>query len=351
MFIDRLRIWAMAGNGGPGCVSFRRESHMPKGGPDGGDGGKGGDVILRVNPNLNHLLHLKYQPHQKAGHGQPGQGAQKSGKKGKDIVVEVPPGTAIYQMPTDEETFHRAADDSQALLVKDIVADGEVCILCQGGKGGKGNTHYKSSVNQTPRKFGPGKPGERGQYIFELKSIAQAGLVGFPNAGKSSLLRSLSSAKPKVASYPFTTLSPVVGIIEYDDFSRVTMADIPGIIEGAHEGLGLGLEFLKHIERCKVLVHLIDMAGSDGRDPVEDYRAIRKELKCYDPELAKRPSILAANKMDLPAASANLETFRSQVRKKIIPLSAQHKEGLDDLKKAIRKELAKCAHGEKDGGS
>lgn len=331
MFVDRVRIWAKAGDGGSGACSFYREKFMPKGGPDGGDGGKGADVVLVVNPHLNNLLHLRFKPHHFAPHGKAGSGRLKTGGSGKEYQIEVPPGTSIYQLETTEENFERAADESTRQLVVDLTEPNTRYILCHGGRGGKGNAHFKSSVNQAPTKYQPGIPGEKGQYIFELKSIADAGLVGFPNAGKSSILGMLSAAQPKVAAYPFTTLQPMVGVIEFKGYNRITMADIPGLIEGAHQGVGLGHDFLKHIERCKLLVFVIDMAGSEGREPWSDYAQLRQELKFYQPQLAERDHFIIANKMDLPEAAEKLKLFKKKARVPVIPTSTLTGQGKEEI--------------------
>ncbi len=339
MFIDRCRIWAKGGKGGDGCSSFRREKYVPKGGPDGGDGGHGGSVILEVDPQLNNLVHLKFQPHQFAASGRNGMGALKTGKSGSDLVIKVPPGTMVYYLPTAEGNFERAVDLACGEPAADMLKPGQTFVLAAGGRGGRGNTHFKSSVNKAPRRKDDGEPGEERQYFLELKSIADVGLVGFPNAGKSSLLAAVSAAKPKIAPYPFTTLVPMIGIVEMDNYTRFTVADIPGLIEGANEGVGLGHDFLRHIERCRLLVFVLDMAGSENRDPVEDYRKLRTELKLHNPLLAERPFIIAANKMDLPEAAAHLKNFKKKFRQKIIPISTSEREGIDVLVKELGERL------------
>ncbi|MFZ5807599.1 MAG: GTPase ObgE [Verrucomicrobiota bacterium] len=339
MFVDRVRIWAKAGDGGDGCCHFRRELYVPRGGPDGGDGGKGGDIIMTVNPQMNNLSHLKFHPHHFAEHGKKGMGAQKTGGGGKNKILEVPPGTCVYRLSAAEEDFERAADMQEAELMIDLVEPEQKFILCAGGKGGAGNVHFKSSINRAPRRYTEGKHGEKGQFLLELKSIADIGLVGFPNAGKSSLLSTLSAARPKIAPYPFTTLQPMIGVLEFEHHQRATMADIPGLIEGAHQGVGLGHDFLRHIERCGMLLFVLDMAGSEGRHPSEDYAQLRKEIKLHQAELAKRPFFIVANKMDLPDAERLLKEFRRKTKVKIIPVSAQTGEGLEKLKKEIQKNL------------
>lgn len=346
MFVDRVRILARAGNGGRGAVSFLREKNMPNGGPDGGDGGKGGDVVIVVNPHLNNLVQLKFSPHQYANNGHHGGARQMSGKGGKECLIEVPPGTVVSQLP-DVPYEPAQPGDLQSMpapqekleIVADMIDPSQRFVLCHGGRGGRGNMNFKSSVNQVPRRYEDGFPGESGQYQFELKSIADVGLVGYPNAGKSTLLSHLSNAKPKIAPYPFTTLQPQIGVIDYPDFSRVTMADIPGLIEGAHEGIGLGHEFLRHIERCSLLLFVIDMSGSEGRDPRDDFAQLRKEVRLYQPELSKRPFLVVANKMDLPGAEDHLRLFKRKVRYPVASISAETAEGLETLRTKLKEAL------------
>jgi GTP-binding protein len=351
MFVDRVRIVARAGNGGPGACSFLREKNMPDGGPDGGNGGRGGSVIIVVDPHVNNLVRYRYSPHQFAKNGQNGGKKQMSGRSGLDCLIPVPPGTVVSRLPemqAEDAEIPRAPTDlvsmpeDPSLLerVADLVKAGEKFVLCQGGRGGRGNMNFKSSVNQAPRRYEEGEEGERGQFQLELKSIADAGLVGYPNAGKSTLLSRLSHAHPKIAPYPFTTLEPIIGVIEYPDFQRVTVADIPGLIEGAHEGIGLGHEFLRHIERCRVLLFVIDMAGSEGRDPRDDFAQLRKEVSLYQKELGERPYRIVANKMDLPEAAENLKKFEKKVRRKAIPIAADTGEGVEELKAILKTELA-----------
>jgi GTP-binding protein len=339
MFVDRVRIWAKAGKGGNGCCSFRREKFVPEGGPDGGDGGKGGDVVLKVNPHLNNLAHLQYKPHQFAQNGMGGAGALRAGRQGAPVVVEVPAGTVVSEIPTDETTFDRSVPFELARQVADMTAEGQTFLLCRGGRGGRGNAHFKSSVNRAPSKFEKGHEGAKGQFLLELKSIADVGLVGLPNAGKSSLLGALSAARPKIAPYPFTTLQPMVGVVELDGAegagNRFNVADIPGLIEGAHAGVGLGFDFLRHIERCRILAYVIDMAGTEGRDPREDYAQLRKEIKLYSADLAKRPRLVIANKTELPEASAHLAAFKKRFREKVAAVSAKEGEGLAELKRQL----------------
>ncbi len=282
-FIDYVKIWCRSGNGGAGSAHLRREKYIPKGGPDGGDGGRGGHIYLRGKADMWTLLHLKYQRHFKAGHGEPGRSANKTGANGKDIIIDVPLGTVIKDAETGE-------------IVLEIVEDKEQKILLKGGRGGLGNTHFKSATNQTPRYAQPGEKGEEGEFILELKVLADVGLVGFPNAGKSTLLSVLTAAKPKIANYAFTTLQPNLGIVQYRDFKSFVMADIPGIIEGAAEGKGLGIRFLRHIERNAVLLFVIP---ADADDINKEYEILLNELKKYNPELLDKERLLAISKSDL----------------------------------------------------
>lgn len=330
MFIDEVTITAKAGDGGNGCVSFRREKYIPKGGPDGGDGGRGGDVVLVASHDLNNLLHLWHRPNLKAQRGGHGLGKQMSGLNGKELVVQVPVGTVVRRDARDGE------------IVVDFTQNGQRFVLCKAGRGGRGNQHFARPWHQAPREFEEGKPGEEGTFFVELKLMADVALVGYPNAGKSTILSTISKAHPKIAPYPFTTLIPNVGTMEFEDFSRVLIADVPGLIEGAHEGRGLGTKFLRHIDRCRVLVIVLDMAGVDGRNPLNDFKQVMKELELYDAKLLKRPRLIVANKMDLPEADKNLKAFRRKVRQLLIPISAEQKQGLEELKQAIRKKLEKA---------
>ncbi len=361
MFVDRVKIYAEAGHGGAGCVSFRREKFVPKGGPDGGDGGRGGSIVLRTDPHVDNLVAQYYKPIIKARRGDNGSGSQKQGRAAKDVIVPVPIGTLVYRLPDDFATMPRpipeddledgASPEEDELSrpgwkdlirglapIADLNVAGEDFVLCKGGDGGKGNMHFKSSTNRVPRQSTPGYEGEKGHFLLELRTIADAGLVGFPNAGKSSLLAAISSAKPKIAAYPFTTLRPNVGVVEVHGYRRFTVADIPGLIEGAHNNVGLGHEFLRHIVRCKVLVFVLDMAGSEGREPLDDFASLRRELDLYDPTLTKRPAIIVANKMDLNGAAARLTQFKARHRKfKVVPASARTGEGLGDLRDILAK--------------
>ncbi len=335
MFVDRIKVFAQAGKGGRGCVSFRREKFVPKGGPDGGDGGRGGDVVLRAERHVDNLANLFYEPIIKAKNGTHGKGKKMAGRAAANKIVKLPVGTMVYLASGDgTDESHR----SQPLV--DLVRDGEEFVLCRGGEGGKGNVHFKSSRNRAPRQYTDGEEGEQGYFLLELRTIADAGLVGYPNAGKSTLLRKLSAARPKVAAYPFTTLHPVVGVMELPGYRHATIADIPGLIEGAHRGIGLGHEFLRHITRCPILIFVIDVAGSEGRSPVEDLQNLRKEIDLYDPMLSSRSWLVVANKMDLPNANENLETLREKFPKiNIVPISAANGEGSDTLKRALAERM------------
>jgi len=335
MFVDRIKVFAQAGKGGRGCVSFRREKFVPKGGPDGGDGGRGGDVTLCAERHVDNLANLFYEPIIKAKNGTHGKGKKMAGRAAANKIVKVPVGTMVY-LATGDGTDE--SHGSRPLV--DLVRDGEEFLLCRGGAGGKGNVHFKSSRNRAPRQYTEGEEGEQGYFLLELRTIADAGLVGYPNAGKSTLLRKLSAARPKVAAYPFTTLHPVVGVMELPGYRHATIADIPGLIEGAHRGLGLGHEFLRHITRCPILIFVIDVAGSEGRSPEEDLQNLRKEIDLYDPMLSSRPWLVVANKMDLPNANENLETLRVRFPKiSIVPTSAANGEGIDTLKEALAERM------------
>ena len=335
MFVDRIKVFAQAGKGGRGCVSFRREKFVPKGGPDGGDGGRGGDVILRADRHVDNLAGLFYEPIIKAKSGTHGKGKKMAGRAGANKIAKVPVGTIIW--PAEES---KSETPNEATPLVDLVRDGQEFVLCRGGEGGKGNVRFKSSRNRAPRQYTDGEGGEQGYFLLELRTIADVGLVGYPNAGKSTLSRKLSAARPKVAAYPFTTLHPVVGVMELPGYQHATIADIPGLIEGAHRGVGLGHEFLRHITRCPILIFVIDVAGSEGRNPVEDLQNLRKEIDLYDPTLSSRPWLVAANKIDLPDAAKNLKVLRERFPKvKILPISAAKGEGVDALKETLSEEI------------
>jgi GTP-binding protein len=391
MFIDEIKIYARAGHGGKGCVAFQREKYRPKGGPSGGNGGRGGDVILEANHDLNNLIGQYYQPRLLAQHGQGGLGKGMDGHAGKDLVVKVPCGTLVWQLPSQpgatpeeggadeadgadstlpssnarrplfrtaasaraveidlaaeaESTEAPTATRPQGELAADLTQHGQRYTLCPGGRGGLGNRNFATAAHQTPRFAQPGEPGLEGEFLLELRIIAEVGLVGYPNAGKSTLLTAISHARPKVASYPFTTLHPQIGIVEYSDFHRLTVCDVPGLIEGAHRNVGLGHEFLRHIERCKVLVLLLDMAGTDGRLPWDDYLNLLRELELYDPSLLERPRLVVANKMDEPAAEKNLKSFKRRIRKTpVLPMAAAFDQGVENFKNTIREAVAEAA--------
>jgi GTP-binding protein len=317
MFRDEAKIRVKAGDGGDGCVSFRREACVPRGGPDGGDGGRGGDLVLVADENYNTLYHLIHQPRFVAQSGQPGRGRNCSGKMGRDLVVRVPVGTLIR-------------DVDKNVLLKDLARNGDRIIVCRGGKGGLGNQHFATSTNQTPRKAVPGGRGEERTIRLELKMIADVGLVGLPNAGKSTLISRISAARPKVANYPFTTIVPNLGIIRGKDYRDIVVADLPGIIEGAHEGKGLGDRFLKHIERTRLIVHLVDASPEALEPPAQAYATIRKELESYSPVLAAKPEIVVATKMDATGAKKGAATLRKKA-KKVLEISAVTGDGLREL--------------------
>ena len=388
MFVDEVKVYAKAGHGGKGVVAFLRETFRPKGGPSGGNGGRGGDVILQADHDLNNLIQQFYTPRLIADDGEQGKGKGMDGHAGADLIIKVPCGTLVWklrdttpepQKPGDEDdddedkpeekavhksfqssTSHRplmrraggergmeinleeeetsaVAPEEKGELVADLTEHGQQFILRKAGRGGLGNRNFATARHQTPRFAQPGEPGEEGEYRLELRTLADVGLVGYPNAGKSTLLTAVSKARPKVASYPFTTLHPQIGIMEFPDFSRLTVCDVPGLIEGAHENVGLGHKFLRHIERCKLLVLLLDMAGTDGRNPWDDYKQLLNELGLYDPALLERPRLVVSNKMDEPVAEENLKKFKRKFRKvSILPMSAAFDEGVDKFKAIVR---------------
>jgi GTP-binding protein len=327
MFVDEATIHVKAGDGGNGCISFRREKYIPKGGPDGGDGGHGGSVIMVADPNKDTLLDFASRHHWRAPRGQGGMGKKCSGLSGDDLVIQVPPGTLIF----DAETRR---------LMCDLDKPGKRIVIARGGKGGKGNWHFKSSTNQTPRFAEPGTLGQERMLHLELKLVADVGLVGMPNAGKSTLLRTISAARPKVADYPFTTLDPQLGIVELGIERRIVLADLPGLIEGASTGTGLGHAFLRHIERTKVIVHMLDMYPSDGSNPADNYRTIRRELEAFSPTLANKREVIAANKMDLAIDNTAIDNLREELAgKEIFAISGVSREGVENLLDALWKIL------------
>ena len=329
MFYDETNVKLRAGNGGSGSVSFRREKYLPKGGPDGGDGGNGGDVILQGDENTGDLRVFHFKSHWEAGDGEPGAGRQMTGAGGKDCILKVPLGLIVFDPDADA-------------IVAEILSHGQEVILLKGGRGGLGNVHFKSSTHQAPRETKPGTDGETGEFRFILKSIADVGLVGFPNAGKSTFIGLVTKATPKTAAYPFTTLYPHIGVIEYPDaYQRLKIADIPGLIEGAHENRGLGHRFLRHIERCRLLMLIIDMAGTDGRDPADDYLKLREELRLYNQELAEKVRLFVGNKMDEPVAEENLREFGKAFDVPVWPISCLSEEGIPELKLELQKAINK----------
>jgi GTP-binding protein len=318
MFVDEVEISVKAGDGGNGCVSFRREKYVPKGGPDGGDGGRGGHVYFEAVGDLDTLLDFMGRRLWRAKNGEPGQGANKHGSDGKDIVIRVPPGTLVYDTDLD-------------LLIVDLNQVGMKVVVCQGGKGGRGNRVFATSTNQTPRNAENGTPGQERKVRLELKLIADVGLVGMPNAGKSTLISRCSAARPKIADYPFTTLHPVLGIVDLSSYRRFVMADIPGLIEGASSGAGLGHDFLKHIERTTLIVHILDIMPVDGSDPADNYHAIRNELAQHSEVLAQKPEVIVVNKIDLDPDGERLAKLRAHLGEDIIPISAATGQGLRPL--------------------
>lgn len=328
MFIDQARILVQAGSGGNGCVSFRREKFVPQGGPDGGDGGKGGDVYLRATNRLNTLLDFRYKRHFKSERGAHGSGANRTGRSGDDLIIEVPPGTQVFEVETGG-------------LLGDLDRDGAQLLIARGGRGGKGNAHFATPTVQAPEFAQDGEAGEERELNLELKLLADVGLIGLPNAGKSTLLSRISAAKPKIASYPFTTLKPLLGVVRYDDHMTIVVADIPGLIEGASEGHGLGLQFLRHVERTRLLLHLVDVSGEQEEMPVERLKTIQNELKKYGKGLSDKPQILVATKLDsaLPERLAQLKRYAARSKQPFAQISAVTGEGLETLLNLMRMTL------------
>lgn len=321
MFIDRAKIRVQGGHGGNGVMAFRREKFVPRGGPSGGDGGKGGDVWLEADESLNTLLHLRYNPLHIAPRGRHGEGSNCTGHEGADVTVRVPVGTQIFDAATGG-------------LLHDFVAHGQIWLVARGGRGGFGNAHFATSTNRAPRYHQEGSPGEEFELQLELKLLADIGLVGFPNAGKSTLISTISAAKPKIADYPFTTLEPHLGVVDLGDFRTFVVADIPGLIEGAHQGAGLGDRFLRHIERTKLLLHLVDVSSASGRDPVSDYETINRELAAYDARLAGAPQIVVATKIDALDEPERLQNLRSRVEqdgRRFFAISAVTQAGVREM--------------------
>ncbi len=385
MFVDQIKIYARAGHGGKGAIAFHREAYIPKGGPSGGNGGRGGNVILEADHDLNNLIAQFFQSKLLAQDGKGGGGKGCDGLAGKDLIIKVPCGTMVWKLPVEvqpedensdadadkpvlrssnrqrpvirhaagvaamevdlskeDNAADATTDPVKGELVADLTENGQQFILCKGGRGGLGNRNFATAARQTPRFAQPGEEGtNEGEYFFELRIIAEVGLVGYPNAGKSTLLTAISHARPKIAPYPFTTLHPQIGILEYPDFHRLTVCDVPGLIEGASQNVGLGHKFLRHILRCKVLAVLVDMAGTDNRAPWDDYKKLMKELELYDPAMLDKPRLVIANKMDEAVAEENLKQFKKKVRKvTILPISAAFDQGVDNFKDVIREAVA-----------
>jgi GTP-binding protein len=328
-FVDEVTITVKSGSGGAGAVSFRREAYVPRGGPDGGDGGRGGDVVLEADPGKTTLLDLQYQQFYKARDGGGGRGSEAAGRGGEDLVIRVPAGTLVR-------------DPSDGAVLADLDRPGVRWVAARGGRGGKGNTHFKSSVRQAPRFAQPGEPNEERRLRLELRLLGDVGLIGFPNAGKSTLISVISAARPKIADYPFTTLVPHLGVVRLAPDRSFVVADIPGLVEGAAGGAGLGLRFLKHVERCRLLLHLLDLAASDVEDSLRRFDAINRELAAFDPGLAQKPQIVVPTKLDLPEAQANLPAVRAELERRgltVVPVSAATHKGLKELVEAVARRL------------
>ena len=393
MFIDEVKVFASAGHGGKGAVAFHREAYITKGGPSGGNGGRGGDVVLVADHDLNNLIQQFYVPRLIAEAGEAGMGKGMDGAAGKDLIIKVPCGTLVWRIakpleaveadPENEVSSKVAAKAEKALakggkipigtekrptirtakgvsaleidleengfddpvanvrdkgeLVCDLVENGQRFVLCKAGRGGLGNRNFATSVRQAPRFAQPGEAGDEGEFLFELRMVAEVGLVGYPNAGKSTLLTAISHARPRIAPYPFTTLTPQVGILEYQDWHRLTICDVPGLIAGAHQDVGLGHAFLRHIARCRIIVILLDMAGTDNREPWDDYKSLLQELELYDPALLEKPRLVVANKMDEPVAEAMLKKFKRKITKTpVLPISAAFGQGIPEFRRLIR---------------
>ena len=330
MFVDEVDVRVTAGDGGRGCLSFRREKFVPRGGPDGGDGGGGGSIYLVASRRKNTLLDFRYHPEFEARRGQHGQGANRTGHTADDLEIEVPIGTLVF-------------DKEPARLLADLTEEGQRVLVAKGGHGGRGNARFVSSTNRAPRRVEPGEPGEQRLLRLQLKLLADVGLVGFPNAGKSTLIARISSARPKIADYPFTTLTPNLGVVTLGEDRTFVVADVPGLIEGAHAGQGLGDRFLRHIERTKVLIHLVDVSGASGRDPVHDFEVILEELRLFDPKVASKPHIVAANKIDALDDPSRVERLEQHVRARGLPLyriSGVTGEGVGELLEAAWRQIA-----------
>ncbi len=325
MFIDQVRILAKAGDGGNGCMAFRREKFVPRGGPSGGDGGRGGDVYMIASPHHNTLLHFRFNPEHYAQRGRHGEGSQKTGKDGNSIELPVPIGTIVYNDATGE-------------AMHDFTITGERVLIAKGGRGGRGNQHFATSTHQAPTEHEPGKPGDEFNLRLELKLLADVGLVGFPNAGKSTLISVISAAKPKIANYPFTTLEPNLGVVSIDEDRSFVVADIPGLIEGAHEGVGLGIQFLRHVERTRLLVHLVDVSEMSGREPADDFKIVMNELESFSGDLIAKPMIIVATKIDVAQDEKRVKSLERLAKRKKMPffkISAVTGEGIEKVKRAM----------------
>jgi GTP-binding protein len=328
-FIDEAKIYIKSGRGGRGCVSFRREKFVPRGGPDGGDGGDGGDVILMAKENMTSLLDHRYVQHYRAKDGEHGRGKNQHGKNAPPLIVPVPVGTVVKDFFTGE-------------ILGDLTEDGQVLVVAKGGRGGRGNARFATSTNQAPRYAEPGEEGEERTLLLELRLLADVGIIGFPNAGKSTLVSRISAARPKIADYPFTTLVPNLGVVSYNEGKTFVVADIPGLIKGAHEGAGLGIKFLRHIERTRVLIHLLDLSPLTERDPIEDYHVMNEELESYSPDLKKKTQIIAPNKIDITEAREKLEEVKTYFEKlgiKVFPISSATGEGVKELIREVGRRL------------
>src|SRR5687768_14937568 len=334
MFVDEVDIHVFAGSGGSGSLSFRREKFIPRGGPDGGDGGHGGSVFIVASPTKNTLVDFRFHPEFKAGRGQPGQGSNRTGQTADDLEIPVPIGTLVFEKVEGSDELQQLAD---------LAEEGQRVLVAKGGRGGRGNARFVSSTNRAPRRTEPGQEGEEKFLTLQLKLLADVGLIGFPNAGKSTLISRISAARPKIADYPFTTLTPNLGVVKLSDDRSFVVADVPGLIRGAHSGHGLGDRFLRHIERTKVLVHLVDVSGASGRDPVEDFDTILEELRLFDPKVAAKPQIVAANKIDALYDRSRLTRLEKHVKKLGLPLhriSGVTGDGVDELLEAAWRQIA-----------
>ncbi|HEY6000477.1 MAG TPA: GTPase ObgE [bacterium] len=341
MFVDEVTITVQAGHGGRGCLSFRREKYVPMGGPDGGNGGKGADIVLEANPHVKTLIDFRYRPIHRGRHGEHGRGKNQSGAAAEDVVLPVPQGTIVRDKGTGE-------------VIADLTEPGQRLVVAKGGRGGLGNAAFVSATNQAPRKTQPGEPGEAFELILELQLLADVGIVGFPNAGKSTLIAAISAAKPKIADYPFTTLTPHLGVVRLEEGESFVVADVPGLIPGASRGAGLGTRFLRHLSRTRLLLHLVDLSPQAGRDPLEDWRAINDELDAYGGGLADKPQLLVANKADLPEAAENLERLRrfaARRRTTLHVISAATRQGLRELVYAIKQALERIERADRDGAA